>query len=224
MVAPYLWHRGISRIDELFLSHADTDHFNGVAELLARFPVGRITLTPSFRDKPTVEVAAALAAIDRRGIEIRVAEAGDRFDAGEVRLDVLHPPYDGPPGIENERSLVLAVRHAGHTILLTGDLEKAGTARLLGLPPTPCDVLMAPHHGSRPALPGTLVEWCRPKLVAVSRGAERGNSVRPGDGGPGADVWDTWTKGVITLRSHRSGLIAESFRGGERAVVATGGE
>jgi competence protein ComEC len=61
-VAPYLWFRGIRRIDELFLSHADADHFNGVPELLRRFPVGRITLTPSFAEKPTPEVAATLAA------------------------------------------------------------------------------------------------------------------------------------------------------------------
>jgi competence protein ComEC len=30
VVAPYLWQRGIQRIDEVFLSHADLDHFNGL--------------------------------------------------------------------------------------------------------------------------------------------------------------------------------------------------
>ena len=30
VVAPYLWNRGIQRIDEVFLSHADLDHFNGL--------------------------------------------------------------------------------------------------------------------------------------------------------------------------------------------------
>lgn len=29
-VAPYLWHRGVRRVDEVFVSHADLDHFNGV--------------------------------------------------------------------------------------------------------------------------------------------------------------------------------------------------
>jgi competence protein ComEC len=29
-VTPYLWHRGARRIDEVFLSHADLDHFNGL--------------------------------------------------------------------------------------------------------------------------------------------------------------------------------------------------
>src|SRR5260370_18671777 len=35
-IAPYLWSRGIRRIDEVFLSHADLDHFNGLRDLLER--------------------------------------------------------------------------------------------------------------------------------------------------------------------------------------------
>jgi competence protein ComEC len=219
VVAPYLWSRGFSRVDELFVSHADSDHFNGVAELLKRFRIGRVTLTPSFAEKPTAEVAAALLAFDKHAVPMRTAAAGDVFVAGGVRLDVLHPPPSGPGGSENERSLVLAVRAAGHTLLLTGDLEKAGTARVLGLPPVPASVLMGPHHGSRAALPEALVRWCAPRLVVVSRGPARGNSVRPADVGPGVLLWDTWDRGAVTLRCHATGIVAESFRDRERVVV-----
>jgi competence protein ComEC len=101
---------------------------------------------------------------------------------------VLHPPREGPDGVENERSLVLHVKHGNHSILLTGDLEKAGASRLLGLPPVPCDVLMAPHHGSRAAFSPELVRWCSPAFVAVTRGNRAETAVRPGDAGgtPGA--------------------------------------
>ena len=34
------WSRGIRRIDEVFISHADLDHFNGLPALLDRFTVG----------------------------------------------------------------------------------------------------------------------------------------------------------------------------------------
>src|SRR5213595_3666592 len=59
-IAPFLWHQGIRRIDEVFLSHADLDHFNGLPSLLERFPVARVTLTPSFADKPIAGVGATL--------------------------------------------------------------------------------------------------------------------------------------------------------------------
>jgi competence protein ComEC len=221
IIAPYLWHRGISRVDELFLSHADLDHFNGVTELFRRFPVGQVTMTPSFATKETPEVLEVLLAIRERWIPSRLASAGDRFVAGEVSLEVLHPPREGPDGAENERSLVLHVKHGNHSILLTGDLEKAGAARVLGLPPLPCDVLMAPHHGSRAAFSPELVRWCSPAFVAVTRGNRAETAVRPGDAG-GAPVWDTWSYGAIAVRSNPTGLTAEAFRRGERIVVKRG--
>ena len=50
-----------------------------------------------------------------------------------VWFEVLHPPPIGPAGKENVRSLVLHVKHAEWTMLLTGDLEEAGLARVLTL-------------------------------------------------------------------------------------------
>jgi competence protein ComEC len=68
-----------------------------------------------------------------------------------VTLDVLHPPAAGPDGNENARSLVLLVRHAGHTLLLTGDVEGPGLDMVLAAPPVPVDVLTscALLHGSK---------------------------------------------------------------------------
>src|SRR5262249_30666901 len=151
IVAPYLWHRGIRRIDELFLSHADLDHFNGVVELLERFEVGLVTMTPSFTQKGLPGVQKTLAEIDHRGVPVRIAYAGDRLTAGAVTFDVLHPPAIGPDGNENARSLVMRLSFDGRTVLLTGDLEGPGLGRVLSLPPDPVDVLMAPHHGSATA-------------------------------------------------------------------------
>ena len=153
----------------------------------------------------------------------RVAVAGDRFAAGDVEFEVLHPPPVGPPGVENERSLVLHVRHAGHAILLTGDLEKSGTWFVLDQQPRKADVLMAPHHGSRAAFPKKLAEWADPRLVVVSRGSGFGSPIQAGVAGPDVPVWDTVSAGAITLRSHRTGLVAEAFRTGERRVLVRGG-
>jgi competence protein ComEC len=179
VIAPYLWSRGIDRIDEVFLSHADLDHFNGVPELLRRFTVGRVTMTPSFADKESPGVAAVLGALQSRGIETRVVSAGEKFTAGAVTFDVLHPPRVGPPGNENSRSLVLLMRHEGHSILLTGDLEGEGQNLTTGKPIAPVDVMLAPHHGGKSANAprgtrdkpeaGVMATWARPKLLVSSQ-------------------------------------------------------
>lgn len=219
VVAPFLWHRGVRRVDELFLSHADLDHFNGVPELLKRFAVGRVTVTPSFADKTSPGVAKALAAVERHGVPLRTATTGDTFTAGGLTLDVLHPPPVGPPGNENARSLVLRLTHHGHTVLLTGDLEGAGLAMVLATPTPRVDVLLAPHHGAANANLREVAAWARPRLVVSSQ------AVRPTDHLAaiyGPVVWDTPTAGAVTVRSHPTGLTAEAYRSGELRVVRRG--
>jgi competence protein ComEC len=220
-IAPFLWHRGIRRLDEVFLSHADLDHFNGLANLLERFSVGLVSCTPSFADKDVAGVQHTLAELDRRAIPRRIVRAGDRLAAGGVELDVLHPPAVGPDGNENTRSLVLRVRHAGHALLLTGDLEGAGMTRLLGLPPMPVDVMMAPHHGSRTGYRPELTAWARPAVVVSCEGPPRWprRGPQPYTEG-GAPFLGTWPHGAITVRSSTTDLTVQTFVTRQRWVVA----
>ncbi len=228
-IAPYLWNRGIRRVDEIFLSHADLDHFNGLRDLMERFPVGRITCTPTFGDKNNAAVRHILGAIERHGVEMRVVQQGDRLTAGEVVIDVLHPPAEGPAGAENVRSMVLLVRHGRHRILLTGDLEREGLEQFFTLPPPRVDVLMAPHHGSRwlreNAESGVteLVGRTAPQVVVSSQARP---ILRPGSeklySRGGARFLATWEHGAVTVRSHASGMVVETFRTKERFVVRAG--
>ena len=233
VVAPYLWSRGINRIDEVFLSHADLDHFNGLLELMKRFPVGRVTMTPTFPDKESPGVGAVLTALERNNVPRRTVVADERFTAGDVSFEVLHPPSCGPEGNENTRSLVLLMRHAGHTFLLTGDLEGEGQSLVIGRPISPVDVMLAPHHGAKNAnapkgtaeepRPGAMAAWARPKLVVSSqRAGSATDHLQASYGGVGATVWDTPNAGAVTVRSHATGVVAESFRTAEVKVVTRG--
>jgi competence protein ComEC len=221
-IAPYLWSRGVRRIDEVFLSHADLDHFNGLPALLDRFPVGQLTITPSFPDKSSPGVRVALDAIERRGVAVRTAKAGDHFVAGELEIDVLHPPLDGPPGVENVRSLVLLLRHRGHTILLTGDLEGAGVDAAAAGPAPAIDVLMVPHHGAGGGRVEALADWARPRLAVSSQGRTDTGKAGIAYRARRIPYWGTWPDGAVTVRSHGSGLTAETFATGERTVVRAG--
>jgi competence protein ComEC len=224
-IAPFLWHRGIRRIDEVLLSHADLDHFNGLPALLQRFAIGQVTCTPTFADKTTAGVGVTLDFLRRHGIPVRTVHAGDLLMAGELQLEVLHPPAAGPVGNENTRSLVLRVRHRGHTILFTGDLEGTGLERVLALPPEPVDVLMAPHHGSRVANTPALATWARPRLVIACQGPPRGRQ-RPPDpyAEQGAHFLGTWPHGAITIRSNPQALSIETFASGMRFAVESSRE
>ncbi|MBL8798959.1 MAG: ComEC/Rec2 family competence protein [Planctomycetia bacterium] len=220
-IAPYLWSRGIRRIDEVFLSHADLDHFNGLPALLERFAVGQVTGTPTFASRQSPSVRLALQQLERRGVPWRVVQAGDRLQAGALDLEVLHPPASGPPGKENHRSLVLRVRHLHHVLLLTGDLEGPGLDLVLRQPALPVDVLLAPHHGSQTANTSELAEWARPKLVVSCEGPPRGPLRAPEPYTERGSVFlGTWPHGAVTVHSSPAGLRVETFASGQRFWLA----
>jgi competence protein ComEC len=225
IIAPYLWHRGIRRIDDILISHADLDHFNGLPALLERFRVGRVLLTPTFSAKPTPGVHAALKAIVDAGVSMRIIQAGDRLSSGDVTLDVLHPPANGPDGVENYRSMTVRVAHAGHTWLLTGDLQGSGLDQVLAQQAQSVDVLQAPHHGSRTSNTPALAAWARPRVVVSCEGPPTWPTNVPAMyADHGARFLSTWPHGAVTFISHKSGLVVESFGTRERFVVRSGND
>ncbi len=201
-------------------SHAHLDHYSGVAALLDRFAVGQVTLTPTFREQEVPGVAVALAALERHGVQVRAVKAGDHLSAGAVDIDVLHPPAGDFGDNEDERSLVLLVTYAGHSLLFTGDLRERGLERLLSRRPTPVDVLQSPHHGSAAANTGALARWARPKVVVSCQGPPRtaADVARPYRE-VGAQFLPTWSQGAVTVRIHETGIVVETYRSKQQFVV-----
>ncbi|MBX7102785.1 MAG: ComEC/Rec2 family competence protein [Gemmataceae bacterium] len=219
VIAPFLWHRRIRRIDEVFLTHADLDHFNGLPALLERFPVGRVSLTPTFADKPTPGVRETLRHLTQTGVPTRVVKAGDRFEAGEVSFDVIHPPAVGPAGPENARSLVCVIGHRGRTIVLTGDLDMDGRAEVMRRRPMAMDVWLAPHHGGKSANPPELAAWARPKLAVAHNGTGEARDAAKRYLEVGASFVGTWPSGAITIVSDDNGLWYSTHHDPQRSEI-----
>jgi competence protein ComEC len=168
-ISECLWDRGYRRLDAVVLSHPDIDHYNALPELLEKFSVGAVYVSPVMFEKGKRSVAELRGEIDRHGVPVREVRAGDRLRAGDDCLvEVLHPPRNGILGSDNANSLVLAVEYRGRRIVLPGDLESPGLDDMLAEEPRQCEVLMAPHHGSRKSNSPALAAWCKPRCVVFS--------------------------------------------------------
>jgi competence protein ComEC len=88
----------------------------------------------------------------------------------EVTVQVFHPPPHGILGTDNANSVTVGVEYAGRRILLPGDLEPPGLNDVMAEEPYDCDVLLAPHHGSRRSDPPGFAAWSRPEWVVLSGG------------------------------------------------------
>lgn len=219
VVQETLWHRGHSRLDGIVLSHADTDHINGVAGLLRTVPVGRIFVSPQFVDWNQPEVRQVLQTARRCDVPVRLTWQGDSFPLGDdIRCRVLHPTASEMLSPDNANSIVLLLEYAGRRILLTGDLERDGLIRLLRLPSRQTDILLSPHHGSLGANTTDLARWARPHWLIVSADRRANLATLQSRFGPETIVLSTHDHGAITFEIHADGRMkCESFRTGSIA-------
>jgi len=212
-VAASLWSRGITHLDAVVLSHADADHYNLLPELLERFSVGVVYVSPVMFEYESRAIVALREAIREADVPVREISAGDRLRGGEgCRMEVLHPPCRGVIGEDNANSIVLAIEHRGRRLLLPGDLEAPGLDDVLAEEPWDCDVLLAPHHGSRNSNPPGLAIWCRPEWVVISGSL---HSYQPGTvetyRAAGAQVYVTGEVGAIRCVLDATGLRTEGL-------------
>jgi competence protein ComEC len=216
VVQQALWHRGLSRLDGIVLSHADADHINGVSGLIRTLPVKRLFVSPQFVDWRQPAVREVLNCVGHCGVPIRLIWQGDswRLD-NEVLCRVLHPRVEDKLANDNANSVVLSIEYAGRRLLLTGDLERDGLTRLLQTEPLHADVLLAPHHGSLGANTTDLARWAHPNWVAVSGDRRVSLATLRSRFGPSVDVLSTSEFGAITFEIDSSGhLTCDTFRRG----------
>ena len=210
--------RGHRNLDALIISHADLDHCNNVPALLRTGRVETIFVNRTFLNFKQPAIANACNAAEDRGIPIRLVLAGDclRFDP-DVDARVLHPP-DRPPGEDdNANSLVLRIRYAGRSILLTCDLEGAGQFELFTREaPRRHDILIAPHHGGELANTAEFAWWTRPTFVFVSCGDRVSIRRLEQTYATARQVFFTSQGGAISARISPEGLLAIETRRGTR--------
>jgi competence protein ComEC len=145
---------GITDVPLLLLTHFHADHVDGISGVLHGRRVDAIETT-RLEDPPQGEREVEEAATGI-GVAPRPAPYATTRRIGAVTFEVLWPLPDSPtvgPGdgsTANEASVVLLVEVRGVRLLLCGDIEPEGQARLAEmLPGLHVDVLKVPHHGSR---------------------------------------------------------------------------
>ena len=155
--------RGVERLAAVVLTHDQSDHAGGLADVIERIPVGTVLHADAGR---TLRTVAAEYWRETEG----AVEAGTALRSGALALEVLWPPpLDRPSGAAdpNDRSIVLLARWHRFQALLTGD----GEAEAVPLEPGRLDLLKVAHHGSEDAGLAALLERTDPRLAVISVGA-----------------------------------------------------
>lgn len=150
-VVPGLRALGTGVLDGIVISHADRDHAGGLDAVRRAFPGARVS-------------GSGLA-------DVEPCLRGDAWRWDQVDFEILHPP-PFMPYLGNESSCVLAVRAAGASVLLPGDVGALVERRLQREQPEAirADLLLVPHHGSRSSSSADFLDAVAPQLGLVSAG------------------------------------------------------
>ncbi|MCH8252581.1 MAG: ComEC/Rec2 family competence protein [Planctomycetes bacterium] len=163
VIVPYLRKRGVRRIDRIFVSHPNLDHFSGIPTVLDTFSTGPVVINEWFEGltRPRSPSAHLMELLRDRGHSI---ETMDKFpsvwERSGVRYERLWPNGARRPATRlagglsvagelspNDSSTVLRISYLGHSILLTGDIEERAQQALIERGGLGADVLVLPHHG-----------------------------------------------------------------------------
>ncbi|WP_165329185.1 DNA internalization-related competence protein ComEC/Rec2 [Streptococcus tangpeifui] len=163
-VIPYLNSRGVGKIDQLILTHTDTDHIGDLEAVARHFKIGEILVSRGSLTRPSF-----VKRLKVLKVKVRTVEAGDNLAIMGSWLHVLYPKTIGDGG--NNDSLVLYGHLLNKNFLFTGDLEKEGEEDLLrSYPDLRVDILKAGHHGSKGSSSPDFLMGIKPEAALISAG------------------------------------------------------
>lgn len=176
-IEPYLLSIGVDKLDYVFISHGDTDHLNGIEEMLERQDLGIkietvVVCTEQFHDEGLIGL---IEIAQENGTEVAMIEAGMVIQDKELEISCIAPleTYEGDLG--NESSMILEVALGNFQMLSTGDVEGEGEEQLIEILSDSQEqypVLKVAHHGSKNSTTSEFLEIIQPKIALISAGVD----------------------------------------------------
>ena len=211
IIVPYLRGEGITALDRIIVSHADSDHSGGALSVMTSLPTQ--SLLGSLEASHPIKQAIA---------DHQYCRAGDDWWWDGVHFAILHPDQSKTSGSKrnrNEFSCVLKITTRHGSVLLPADIGRTSEQELLqrARDTLPATVLIAPHHGSKSSSSAAFVRQVNPAYVIFPVGYRNSfnhphpevvNRYRE----QGARILRSDHDGAILLRLTRHGIAIDTAR------------
>jgi competence protein ComEC len=185
---PWLKSKGVSQIDEIFITHPHEDHYGGLWALVnSDFPVKKIWMNipnKEICDKEIPwgcnykEIQELIAAIKGKGINVSPLILNDvnkskiLHQDTNSKLELLYTsspinPVLGPMDI-NDLSMIMKLQTNGISYLFTGDLNTQLSNYLAENEENlKVDIFKVPHHGTESVASNEFLDKVQPAIAIV---------------------------------------------------------
>ena len=170
VVAPYLWNKGIRKIDYIVASHPQIDHIKGLTYIADKFKI-REVWTNGRKMSSSYDFDSMVAHKNIRRVNIH-SGTEDRI-IGDCKVSFLNPPYNSRTNELNDNDLSIVMRITCNDIsfLFTGDIEmKAIRGIVEGGGLMESTVIKVPHHGARGSVEEDFISRVGPSIAVISAG------------------------------------------------------
>lgn len=229
VVSPYLWSRGIQRIDIVVLSDASFENIKAMDAIIHNFRVGQLWRGPRVTSPAYTGLVEAAR---HRGVAIREATSGVRQRRGGSDVEILWPPRvlqnnDLP---KRDDAPVLRVAQAVGSVLLAGNADKQ-VMRALAESPTALgsEVLQSSRPLSQVLRRAGFLAKVNPEIVVIS--GARSDKRAEGTLLPlmafhsrSVRVFGTAKDGAVTVDIGKSPLGVRPYREPQSPEISAGSE
>ena len=166
----YLLARRIKTIDYIMISHFDSDHCNGLIEVINTLNVKNIII--SNQAYLCDEYKNIKNIINLKKINVIHVKQGDKLNIEQdLKIDILYPPEKLEYDDLNNNSIVAKVTYNSFSILFTGDIEKSEKNLLEKYKEKlKSDVIKVSHHGSKTSSSEEFIKAVKPKIALIGVG------------------------------------------------------
>lgn len=161
----YLQDQGIEKIDLMVGSHPHADHIGQMDKVIENFDVEEVWMSGGLATTQVFE--RVITAIDNNNIGYDEPRAGDTYQIGDLKIDILSPT--SLTGNLNDDSIVMKLTYGEISFLFTGDAETPAESKMVSSgQDLSATILKAGHHGSDTSTTQSFLDKVKPKVAIIS--------------------------------------------------------
>ncbi len=162
---------GISSVDVMLASHADSDHIGGLITVLQDHSIAVQRVLYNGYPGTTDTWGTFAAEVARRGLTLEAAQFPETLQLGQMTVWVMNPAAGMASPETNAASVVIKVTYGSRRFLFTGDIDTTVEATVIARgTPLAADFLKVAHHGSAYSSSPNFVASVQPKEAVISVG------------------------------------------------------